>query len=171
MHPTEARAETGTPTEPAWRSVELSFLAAAETADLSENWAWKARDAGLLHAPCGAEDVIALRVYALVVQFPWPGQRRGRNVSQKLELWQTVVVEMAREAVFDPRTTVDTVLWVEPGGGTLVTSPGDRAAHELDRLTGRTAVRLPVGLWVAQLPDAIRAATSKPRRPGRRPAA
>ncbi|GAA0467325.1 hypothetical protein GCM10009544_31970 [Streptomyces stramineus] len=154
-------------------SIQLSTSAVATAAGLSESWAWKARDQGVLHAPHFEDAVVALRVYAFVAQIVWPGNRRPRSARQDLELWQSSAVEAAREAVSDPNTTTETALWVLEDSVHLVTSPGQRAAFDLDHLNGRVAFRIPVGLWVAELPEAIAALRTRRRRttPPSKPAA
>ncbi|MFE5114172.1 hypothetical protein [Streptomyces sp. NPDC056663] len=149
----------------------VSTSAVAIAAGLSESWAWKARDQGVLHEPHYEDSVVALRVYAFVSQIVWPGTRRPRSARQDLELWQCSAVEAARQAASDPRTTPETVLWVLEDSVHLVTTPGERAAFDLDQLDGRVAIRIPIGLWVAQLPDAIAALKSRRRRTNSKPAA
>lgn len=143
---------------------KLSTSAVAAAAGLSESWAWKARDQGVLHEPHFEEEVVALRVYAFVSQIVWPGTRRPRSARQDLELWQQSAVEAARQAASDPSTTPDTALWVLEDSVHLVTTPSERAAFDLKTLGGRAAFRIPVGLWVAELPDAIAALASRRRR-------
>jgi hypothetical protein len=152
-------------------STQLSTSAVATAAGLSESWAWKARDQGILHAPHFEDSVVALRVYAFVSQIVWPGNRRPRSARQDLELWQSSAVEAAREAVSDPNTTSETALWVLEDSVHLVTSPGERAAFDLDHLNGRVAFRIPIGLWVAELPEAIAGLKRKRRRSTAKPAA
>ncbi|MGW7201187.1 hypothetical protein [Streptomyces chryseus] len=143
---------------------KLSTSAVAAAAGLSESWAWKARDQGVLHEPHFEEEVVALRVYAFVSQIVWPGTRRPRSARQDLELWQQSAVEAARQAASDPNTTPDTALWVLEDSVHLVTTPADRAAFDLKTLSGRVAFRIPVGVWIAELPDAIAALASRRRR-------
>ncbi|MCP3822772.1 hypothetical protein NLX86_33245 [Streptomyces sp. A3M-1-3] len=142
----------------------LSTSAVATAAGLSESWAWRARDQGVLHEPHFEEEVVALRVYAFVSQIVWPGIRRPRSEAQKLELWQQSAVEAAREAAADHNTTPDTALWVLEDSVHLVTTPAERAAFDLKTLSGRVAFRIPVGVWVAELPDAIAALGPRRRR-------
>ncbi|KJY42616.1 hypothetical protein VR41_07010 [Streptomyces sp. NRRL B-1568] len=144
-------------------STQLSTNAVATAAGLSESWAWRARDQGILHAPHFEDSVVGLRVYAFVSQIVWPGNRRPRSARQELELWQSSAVEAAREAVSDPNTTTETALWVLEDSVHLVTTPGERAAFDLDHLNGRVAFRIPVGLWVAELPEAIAKLSSRRR--------
>lgn len=136
-------------------SKQLSTNAVAVAAGLSESWAWRARDQGILFEPHFEDSVVALRVYAFVSQIVWPGTRRARSARQELELWQSTAVETARQAASDPNTTPDTALWVLEDSVHLVTTPAERAAFDLEYLNGRVAIRIPVGLWVAELPDAI----------------
>ncbi|MFC8013956.1 hypothetical protein [Streptomyces cinereoruber] len=143
---------------------KLSTSAVATAAGLSESWAWKARDQGVLHEPHFEEEVVALRVYAFVSQIVWPGTKRPRSAAQKLELWQQSAVEAARQAASDAKTTTDTALWVLEDSVHLVTTPAERAAFDLQTLDGRVAFRIPVGLWVAELPDAIGALGPRRRR-------
>lgn len=143
---------------------KLSTSAVATAAGLSESWAWKARDQGVLHEPHFEEEVVALRVYAFVSQIVWPGTKRPRSAAQKLELWQQTAVEAARQAASDSKTTPDTALWVLEDSVHLVTTPAERAAFDLQTLGGRVAFRIPVGLWIAELPDAIDALGSRRRR-------
>ncbi|MER6196005.1 hypothetical protein ABT234_01315 [Streptomyces sp. NPDC001586] len=133
----------------------LKISAVAAVADLSESWAWKARDLGVLHEPYSPEDVVALRVYAFVSQIVWPGVRRARSTRQSLELWQEAAVAAAREAYTADNTTPDTALWVLEDRVELVTQPWERAAVDLKLLDGRTAFRIPVGVWISELPDAM----------------
>ncbi|MER5885443.1 hypothetical protein ABT160_16565 [Streptomyces sp. NPDC001941] len=149
-------------------SKQLSANAVAMAAGLSESWAWKARDQGILYEPHFEDAVVALRVYAFVSQIVWPGNRRPRSARQDLELWQSTAVEAARQAVYDPNTTPDTALWVLEDSVHLVTTPAERAAFDLEHLNSRVAIRIPVGLWVAELPDAI---AGTPNRRRRRPTA
>jgi hypothetical protein len=134
---------------------QLSAHAVAVAAGVSESWAWKARDSGIILAPHSADDVIALRVYVCVAQLAWPGERRARSEKHDLQLWQTLAVNAARDAVSDQTTTTATVLWVMPDAVRVLTTPGDRAAFELDHLGGRTAMRIPIGLWIDELDDAL----------------
>ncbi|MFK0047946.1 hypothetical protein ACIQU4_28435 [Streptomyces sp. NPDC090741] len=134
---------------------QLKLSAVAAIAGLSESWAWKARDQGVLHEPYSPEDVVALRVYAFVSQIVWPGVRRPRSERQSLELWQEAAVEKAREAFSDADTTPDTALWVLEDKVELVTTPWERAAVDLRLLDGKAAFRIPVGLWIAEVPDAL----------------
>jgi hypothetical protein len=143
---------------------KLSTSAVAAAAGLSESWAWKARDQGVLHEPHFEEEVVALRVYAFVSQIVWPGTRRPRSARQALELWQQSAVEAARQAASDPSTTPDTALWVLEDSVHLVTTPAERAAFDLKTLNGRVAFRIPVGVWIAELPNAITALASRRRR-------
>jgi hypothetical protein len=133
----------------------LSAYAVANAADVSQSWAWKARDSGIIHSPYTDEDVIALRVYVCVAQLVWPGERRPRSEKHELELWQSLAVNAARDAVSDPRTTRETVLWVLPDAVHVVTTPGERAALELDQLGHRPAFRLPLGVWITELPEVL----------------
>lgn len=150
----------------------LSTSAVAAAAGLSESWAWKARDQGVLHEPHFEDEVVALRVYAFVSQIVWPGTRRPRSARQDLELWQQSAVEAARQAASDRNTTADTALWVLQDSVHLVTTPADRAAFDLKHLDGRVAFRIPVGLWIAELPDAIAKLKVRRRRsPGSKSAA
>ncbi|MFC4516414.1 MULTISPECIES: hypothetical protein [Streptomyces] len=64
----------------------------------------------------------------------------------------------------DPQTTPETALWVLEDSVHLVTTPGQRAAFDLEHLNGRVAFRIPVGLWVAELPEAIASLTPRRRR-------
>ncbi|AEW98989.1 hypothetical protein [Streptantibioticus cattleyicolor] len=146
-------------------SNQLSTSAVAIAAGLSESWAWKARDQGVLYEPHFEDSVVALRVYAFVSQIVWPGVRRPRSARQELELWQSSAVEAAREAASDPNTTPDTALWVLEDSVHLVTTPAKRAAFDLEHLGGRVAFRIPVGLWVSELPDAIANLKHRRRRP------
>ncbi|MFF7234603.1 hypothetical protein [Streptomyces sioyaensis] len=143
---------------------QLSTSAVATAAGLSESWAWKARDQGVLTEPHFEDAVVALRVYAFVSQIVWPGTRRPRSARQDLELWQSTAVEAARQAVTDAHTTADTALYVLEGSVHLVTTPAERAAFDLKCLGGRVALRLPIGLWVTELPDAIDGAPNRRRR-------
>ncbi|MER5561255.1 hypothetical protein ABT071_21900 [Streptomyces sp. NPDC002506] len=136
-------------------SGRLSASAVAVAAGLSESWAWKARDQGVLSEPHFEEDVVALRVFAFVSQIVWPGVRRPRSARQDLELWQQSAVEAARHAVSDPATTPDTALWVLEDSVHLVTAPHERAAFDLKYLGRRPAFRIPVGLWISELPEAM----------------
>ncbi|MFI9081465.1 hypothetical protein ACIGW8_34230 [Streptomyces sioyaensis] len=145
-------------------SGQLSTSAVATAAGLSESWAWKARDQGVLTEPHFEDAVIALRVYAFVSQIVWPGNRRPRSARQDLELWQSTAVEAARQAVTDPNTTPDTALYVLEDSVHLVTTPAERAAFDLQYLGGRVAFRIPVGLWVTELPDAIADMPNRRRR-------
>ncbi|MFE6895195.1 hypothetical protein [Streptomyces sp. NPDC057694] len=149
----------------------LSTSAVATAAGLSESWAWKARDQGVLTEPHFEDSVVALRVFAFVSQIVWPGTRRPRSARQDLMLWQSSAVEAARQAVSDAKTTQDTILWVLEDSVHLVTTPGERAAFDLEQLGGRTAIRIPIGVWIAELPDAIGALKSRRRRPSGRSAA
>lgn len=150
----------------------LSAHAVAVAAGVSESWAWKARDSGIIHAPHSEDDVIALRVYVCVSQLVWPGERRARSEKHDLELWQTLAVNAARDAVSDPSTTHETALWVLPNAVHVVTTPGERAALELDQLSGRAAFRLPIGVWIDELDEILtRMPQARPRkRPGTRAA-
>ncbi|MFD9541377.1 hypothetical protein [Streptomyces sp. NPDC060022] len=143
---------------------KLSLSAVAAAAGLSESWAWKARDQGVLHEPHFEEEVVALRVYAFVSQIVWPGTRRPRSARQDLELWQQTAVEAARQAASDQNTTPDMALWVLEDSVHLVTTPAERAAFDLKTLSGRVAFRIPVGVWVAELPDAVAGLNSRRRR-------
>lgn len=134
---------------------QLSTSSVATAAGLSESWAWKARDQGVISEPHFEEDVVALRVYAFVSQIVWPGTRRPRSARQALELWQASAVEAARQAASDQATTAETALWVLEDSVHLVTTPAQRAAFDLQHLDGRVAFRIPVGRWVNELPDAI----------------
>ncbi|MFZ3492007.1 hypothetical protein ACODT5_01980 [Streptomyces sp. 5.8] len=147
-------------------SGKLSSSAVAAAAGLSESWAWKARDQGVLSEPHFEEDIVALRVYAFVCQIVWPGTRRPRSARQELELWQQSAVDAARRAAADPTTTSETALWVLDDSVHLVTSPDQRASFDLKYLGGRSAFRIPVGLWASQLPDAVAALASRRRRGG-----
>ncbi|WP_438297543.1 hypothetical protein [Streptomyces sp. HUAS TT7] len=138
-------------------SEKLSASAVAVAAGLSESWAWKARDQGVLSEPHFEEDVVALRVYAFVSQIVWPGVRRPRSARQDLELWQQSAVEAARLAVSDPATTPETALWVLEDSVHLITTPDERAAFDLKYLSRRAAFRIPVGLWISELPEAMAA--------------
>ncbi|MFC1405745.1 MULTISPECIES: hypothetical protein [Streptacidiphilus] len=156
----------------------LSAHAVAIAAGVSQTWAWKARDSGIIHAPHSEDDVIALRVYVCVSQLAWPGERRARSEKHELQLWQTLAVNAARDAVSDRTTTQDTVLWVMPDAVRVVTTPGERAAFELDTLGGRTAMRIPIGKWIAELDGTLdgiptprpRRTPASPSRPSRTPA-
>ncbi|KOU33945.1 hypothetical protein [Streptomyces sp. WM6378] len=143
---------------------QLSASAVATAAGLSESWAWKARGQGILHEPHFEDAVVALRVYAFVSQIVWPGNRRPRSARQDLELWQSSAVEAARQAVDDPLTTRETALWVLEDSVYLVTTPAERAAFDLKHLDGRAAFRIPIGLWICELPDAINALPPRRRR-------
>ncbi|MGH4033322.1 hypothetical protein ACQB60_30800 [Actinomycetota bacterium Odt1-20B] len=152
-------------------SKQLSTSAVAVAAGLSESWAWKARDQGILYEPHFEDSVVALRVYAFVTQIAWPGKRRARSARQDLELWQSTAVEAARQAASDPNTTPDTALWVLEDSIHLVTTPAERAAFDLEHLNGRAAFRVPVGLWVSELPDAIAGLPDRSRARTKRAAA
>ncbi|WP_037599618.1 hypothetical protein [Streptacidiphilus rugosus] len=144
----------------------LSAYAVANAAHVSQSWAWKARDAGIIHAPYTEEDVIALQVYACVAPLVWPGERRVRSEKHGLELWQSLAVNAAREAMSDPHMCPETVLWVLQDAALLANTAGERAALELDQLAGRTAFRLPLGEWIAQVPKTLaQLPTSRPRKP------
>ncbi|MFE5406612.1 hypothetical protein ACFQ9Z_35925 [Streptomyces sp. NPDC056580] len=143
---------------------QLSTSAVATAAGLSESWAWKARNQGVINEPHFEEDVVALRVYAFVSQIVWPGTRRPRSARQALELWQASAVEAARQAVSDENTTSETALWVLEDSVRLVTTPAERAAVDLQYLGGRVAFRIPVGLWVAELPEALENVRTRRRR-------
>ena len=145
-------------------SAQLSTSAVATAAGLSESWAWKARDQGVLSEPHFEDAVVALRVYAFVSQIVWPGTRRPRSARQNLELWQSMAVAAARQAASDEGTTPETALWILEDSVHLVTTPAERAAFDLEHLAGRVAFRIPVGLWIAELPDAIAPLKSRRRR-------
>ncbi|MFI6689141.1 hypothetical protein [Streptomyces sp. NPDC050485] len=136
-------------------NAQLSTSAVALAAGLSESWAWKARDEGVLVEPHFEDAIVALRVYAFVSQIVWPGSRRPRSARHPLELWQSSAVDAARQAVDDPLTTRETALWVLEDSVYLVTTPAERAAFDLKHLEGRAAFRIPIGLWICELPDAI----------------
>ena len=143
----------------------LSAYAVANAAHVSQSWAWKARDAGIIHSPYTEEDVIALRVYACVAQLYWPGERRVRSEKHGLELWQSLAVNAAREAMSDPATSPATVLWVLQDATYLATTPGERAALELDQLHGRSAFRVPLGEWIDEVPTTLQhMPVSRPRK-------
>ncbi|MEV6954661.1 hypothetical protein [Streptomyces sp. NPDC051183] len=148
---------------------KLSTSAVAAAAGLSESWAWKARDQGVLSEPHFEEDIVALRVYAFVSQIGWPGTRRPRSARQDLELWQQSAVEAARQAATDAGTTPDTALWVLEDSVHLITTPDQRAAFDLKCLGGRVAFRIPVGLWISELPDAVAMLSARRRRSARKP--
>ncbi|MFE9221439.1 hypothetical protein ACFYN3_34580 [Streptomyces lavendulae] len=143
---------------------KLSTSAVAAAAGLSESWAWKARDQGVLSEPHFEEDIVALRVYAFVSQIVWPGTRRPRSARQDLELWQQSAVETARHAASVADVTPETALWVLEDSVHLVTSPDERAAFDLRYLGRRCALRIPVGLWISELPEAMAALPSRRRR-------
>jgi hypothetical protein len=133
----------------------LTTHAVTVIAGVTESWGWKARDAGIIHEPHFEDDVIALRVYVCVSQIAWPGTKRPRSAKQALELWQHLAVNTAREALTHPKTTPETVMWVLPDGVQLAHTAGERAAVELDVLSGRPAFRIPIGQWIAELPNAL----------------
>ncbi|MEU6679844.1 hypothetical protein AB0Q95_42775 [Streptomyces sp. NPDC059900] len=145
-------------------SEQLSTSAVATAAGLSESWAWRARDQGVLTEPHFEDSVVALRVYAFVSQIVWPGTRRPRSARQDLELWQSMAVEAARQAVSDADTTPETSLWVLEDSVYLITTPAERAAFDLKHLGGRVAIRIPIGQWVTELPDAIAQLKARRRR-------
>ncbi|MFK0202777.1 hypothetical protein [Streptomyces lavendulae] len=142
----------------------LSTSAVAAAAGLSESWAWKARDQGVLSEPHFEEDVVALRVYAFVSQIVWPGTRRPRSARQDLELWQQSAVETARHAALVAGVTPETALWVLEDSVHLITSADQRAAFDLRHLGQRCAFRIPVGLWISELPEAMAALAARRRR-------
>ncbi|MFC7310203.1 hypothetical protein ACFQVC_39080 [Streptomyces monticola] len=146
-------------------SHQLSTSAVAVAAGLSESWAWRARDQGILYEPHFEDSVVALRVYAFVAQIVWPGNRRARSTRNDLELWQSTAVEAARQAVNDPSTTPETALWVLEDSVHLITTPAERAAFDLEHLNGRVAFRIPVGKWVSELPDALEGVPNRRKRP------
>ncbi|MDF3294109.1 hypothetical protein [Streptomyces silvisoli] len=65
-------------------------------------------------------------------------------------------------------------MWVLPDRVRIATTAGQRAALELDVLAGRPAFRIPIGLWIAEFPDALqkmpkpRIRRSRQERPGPR---
>ncbi|GAA3078563.1 hypothetical protein GCM10020000_75160 [Streptomyces olivoverticillatus] len=144
-------------------STQLSTNAVATAAELERVVGLEGSRPGDPACPHFEDSVVGLRVYAFVSQIVWPGNRRPRSARQELELWQSSAVEAAREAVSDPNTTTETALWVLEDSVHLVTTPGERAAFDLDHLNGRVAFRIPVGLWVAELPEAIAKLSSRRR--------
>jgi hypothetical protein len=161
----------------------LSANAVAGAAGVSDTYAYKAIDAGVISEPHYPADVIALRTYRALSGVVWTSSRptsAAKDSPRKQrqpgpELWQMVAVHAARNAVTDPSTTPQTVLWVLQDSCHLVHTAAERAALELSVLEGRDAVRLAVGRWIKEdLPAVLGQIRSyRPRNAGaaRRPRA
>jgi hypothetical protein len=136
----------------------LSANAVAGAAGVSDTYAYKAIDAGVISEPHYPADVIALRTYRALSGVVWTtprpastakdGPKKPRQSGP--ELWQITAVHAARNAVTDPKTTAQTVLWVLQDSCHLVHTAAERAALELSVLEGRDAVRLAVGRWIKE---------------------
>ncbi|MFE0356513.1 hypothetical protein ACFW2K_22585 [Streptomyces nigra] len=127
----------------------------ATAAKLNRIWVKKATDLGLISpASLDGEDVIAVQVLAVVDQLVWPGNKRSRSQSRTLEVSLPLVVNTARNAISDASTTRDTVLWVMQDKVPVVTNTlGERAQYVIDVLGRRCAYAIPLGEWIAALPD------------------
>lgn len=129
----------------------------ATAANLNRIWVKKATDLGLItpHSLDG-EDVIVIQVLAIVDQLVWPGDRRSRSVSRELEVGLPLVVNTARDAITEPATTRETLLWIMQDGVELTHTFGERAAFVVDSLKNRCAYTVPLGEWIAALPDGFK---------------
>jgi hypothetical protein len=111
-------------------------------------------------------DITALRVYRAVAELVWFEEGWVRESGKAPSTWQMAAVQAARQAHGDTRTNPSTVLWVLRDRVHLAHTPGQRSSFELDDLDGHSALRLPVGRWVTDLPEELRLV--KKRRPSGR---
>jgi len=131
----------------------ITKAALANAANLNRVWVEKAHELGLITTrSLDGEDVIVVQVLAVVDQIVWPGERRSRSVSRTMDLWQSLAVNTAREAVGDPRTNPATVLWIMQHEVRLTHNLGERAAFVVDELGNRPTYMAPIGEWVSSLP-------------------
>lgn len=135
----------------------ITAASLATAANLNRIWVKKAADLGLISsASLDGEDVIVVQVLAVVDQLVWPGNRRSRSVSRELEIGLPLVVNTAREAISDGATTRDTILWIMQDGVQVTNTLGERAKFVIDALGKRCAFTIPLGEWIAALPDGYR---------------
>nr|WP_024126216.1 hypothetical protein [Streptomyces sp. FR1]AHE38835.1 Hypothetical protein pFRL3_58 [Streptomyces sp. FR1] len=127
----------------------------ATAAKLNRIWVKKATELGLISpASLDGEDVIVVQVLAVVDQLVWPGNKRSRSQSRTLEVGLSLVVNTARNAISDTCTTRDTVLWVMQDKVPAVTNTlGERAQYVIDVMGRSCAYAIPLGEWIAALPN------------------
>ena len=136
----------------------------ATAANLNRGWVTKASELGLVNTSAlDGEDLIVVRVFALVDQLVWPGERRSRSVSRGMEPWQSLAVNAARDAARDPSTTLETVLWIMPDGVSVTHTHGEHAEFIVDASSGRCIFGIPLGEWIAELPPRLETIFSWPR--------
>ncbi|MFE5827916.1 hypothetical protein ACFQ7B_40075 [Streptomyces erythrochromogenes] len=129
----------------------------ASEADLNRAWVNKAAELGLVNlSALDGEDLIVVRVFAFVDQLVWPGERRSRAESRKMEPWQRQAVNAARDSARDESTKLDSFLWVTPTGAVVTHSPGEHAAFVLSSTVDRSIfAAIPIGQWIAELPHGL----------------
>ncbi|WP_233289137.1 hypothetical protein [Kitasatospora sp. MBT63] len=143
----------------------LTTNAVSTAARVSDTFAYKAKDLGVLAEPHFPSDVIALRVYRAVAELVWFEEGWTKESGKAPSTWQMAAIQAGRNAFSDPNTHPGTVLWVLRDRVFLAHTPAERAAFELKDLEGQSALRLPVGRWVAELPEELR--LLRRRRPSR----
>ncbi|MEU2282479.1 hypothetical protein ABZ614_11165 [Streptomyces sp. NPDC013178] len=149
----------------------ITAASLATAAKLNRIWVKKATDLGLISpASLDGEDVIVVQVLAVVDQLVWPGDKRSRSETRALQIGLPLVVNTAREAISDPRTTRDTVLWIMQNDVKVTNSLGERAHFVIDTLGKRCAYSIPLGEWIATLPKGYEVPTTRrlttPAEPG-----
>ncbi|MEU5431462.1 hypothetical protein AB0H73_38485 [Streptomyces olivoreticuli] len=144
------------------RRITTSSL--AKVANVNRIWVQKAVELGLVNLQSlDGEDVIAVKVFTFADQIIWPGERRSRSVTRDAAIWLSVAVAKAREAAGDPRTSAETALWLMPDDVKVTQSTPEAFFFLAEGIKGRPAFRVPVGLWIDELPPGFEV-------PGRQPA-
>ncbi|MFD3422065.1 hypothetical protein [Streptomyces decoyicus] len=132
----------------------ITAASLATAAKLNRIWVKKAAELGLISpASLDGEDLIAVQVLAVVDQLIWPGDKRSRSETRTLQVALPLVVNTAREAISDERTTRDTVLWVLQDDVKVTHTLGERAHFVIDVLGKRCVYSIPLGEWIATLPE------------------
>lgn len=140
----------------------ISNLEVTQLAGVSDWWRVKGRDHGVIHDPATGMDVVPLRAYAYVSEYPRPAERRGRNMARASELRYRTVAERVRGMVMDETLTEQATLWVLPDGEIVTAlTLEQRTQVELRKLDlADVALRIPIGRWICRdLPIAL---TDKP---------
>jgi lambda repressor-like predicted transcriptional regulator len=156
----------------------LTLNALANAAQVDRNLVYRAVERGILTDPPFAADVIVAKVWRIIADHVWPGRMKPRAQKNELELWQVMTVQAVRELVGNPKTTPDTTMWILQGQVLVAHSYEERAALEggtsqdslqPSPLDGETAIRIPIGRWIDDLPARIQQAQRRqPRTRSRR---
>ena len=156
------------------RPEPLPLAWVAKFAEVTEAMARRAVADGAISKPYGVPTVVALRVYASLADFPWPGESRARNEKSQPQLRDIVTIpEQVSMLASDPEVGPEATMWVTPVHVVLARTQAERLEVEMglrgELLADDISVRIAVGRWIADARSKVAAAPKARRSAARAP--